>query len=151
MRTLLADGAMAERQRLLNLRDLLATMQRSDEAVKSWYERHPTDRGLEDERLVASYRGLQDLAYVAECKRVFFTEHAQLGMAAECVQVDDKVAIIHGSRTPCILRPMNKDQNEYRVISQCYLNGWMYGKGPIDIPHQHAKWWEEEPEEMILV
>ena len=83
MRTLLADGAMAERQKLLNLHDLLATMQRSDEAVKSWYERHPTDRGLEEERLVASYRELQDLAYVAECKRVFFTEHAQLGMAAE--------------------------------------------------------------------
>jgi hypothetical protein len=151
MRTLLADGAMAERQKLHNLHDLLTTMQRSDKAVESWYERHPIHRSPEEERLVASYRELQNLAYVAECKRVFFTEHAQLGMAAECIQEGDKVTILHGSRTPCILRPISKDQNEYRVISQCYLNGWMYGKGPIDIPHPHARWWEEEPEELILV
>lgn len=46
---------------------------------------------------------------------------------------------------------MNEDQDEYKVISQCFLNGWMYGKGPIGILHPHAPWWEEEAEEIILV
>jgi hypothetical protein len=91
------------------------------------------------------------LMYVAERKRVFVIDNLQLGMASSAAKIRDKIAIIHGSKVPCILREVEGGAGEYRVISQCYLDGWMYGKSPNDRPHPHGKWWEEKVDEFVLV
>ncbi|KAK3616207.1 hypothetical protein LTR22_027149 [Elasticomyces elasticus] len=54
------------------------------------------------------------------------------------------------------LRGVEGVTGEYRVIGQCYLNGWMYGEGPRGIPgkdncHPHNRWREEKAEEIVFV
>lgn len=74
---------------------------------------------------------------VAEHKQLFVTTHFQSGLAPAGPQIGDKIAILHGSRTPCILRVANETQMEYKSTSQCYLDGWMYGTPNADIPRPH--------------
>ena len=69
-------------------------------------------------------------------------------MAPNGVLVGDKIAILHGSKVPCVLRAVDEAKKEYRVISQCYLDGWMFG-AIIPRPHPHQKWWEEEPDDLV--
>ncbi|KAF2631619.1 hypothetical protein BU25DRAFT_407263 [Macroventuria anomochaeta] len=62
--------------------------------------------------------------------QLFSTKHFQLGMGPMGLEVGDKVTILHGSGTPCTLRAVDEAQNEHRAISQCFLDGWMFGKHP---------------------
>lgn len=106
-----------------------------------------------EKQLVDDYEEFEDMCLIAEHKQLFATVHFQLGLAPEGVKVGDKVAILHGSRTLCILRMVNEAAGEYSVISQCYLDGWMFGEPWIKIPqpHPHQRWWEEEQDEFVLV
>lgn len=150
MRTVLADGTMGSQQPLRCVYEML-------DANKLWAKarghREAGRNGLteEEKELLKDYEKLEDLVLVAESKRVFMTEYIQLGMVPVTAQIGDQIAIIHGSRVPCVLREVRGKSGEYRIISQCYLDGWMYGKTPNDRPHPHNKWWEEIVDEFIVV
>jgi hypothetical protein len=156
-RTLLADGTLGQEQPLRNVH-------RYVDAIVATYEQQdllkPGRMPLESEKsLFADCDKVVKLALVAEEKKVFYTRHIQLGMTVESAEIGDCVAILHGSKTPCILRKVEGCQNEYILIGQCYLNGWMYGESPKELHfrdgkrqlHPQAKWWEEEPDEFVLV
>jgi hypothetical protein len=107
----------------------------------------------EEIQMVDGYETLENLILVAENKQLFSTKNFQHGMAPDGIQVGDKIAILHGSKVPCVLRAVDGAENEYRVLSQCYLDGWMFGRGRADVPqpHPHLKWWEEEVDDLVLV
>jgi hypothetical protein len=157
MRTLLADGALGHQQPLPRVYKYVEAVNRGKDVGQLRKRRHTlTD---DEESLVADYERLEDLALVAKGKRWFFTEHLQLGLAAEVVRHGDLLAILHGSKTPVVLREMGEGSRTYTAVCQCYLNNWMYGQPPSELCvvnsttslHPHVKWWEEEPDEIILV
>ncbi|KAK1759111.1 hypothetical protein QBC47DRAFT_436665, partial [Echria macrotheca] len=65
--------------------------------------------------------------YITERKRL-------LGLSPPLTRAGDLVCIIHGSRTPIILRE-SSERGQFHVIGQSYLEAWMHG--------EHI-WWSEE-------
>jgi len=151
MRTVLADGAMGSEQPLHCVYEMIDANNHSDTAQKLGSAGKKEELTEEQKEILSDYEKLEALVLVAEEKRVFMTDNLQLGMAPSAAQKGDQIAIIHGSKVPCILREVEGGPHEYRVISQCYLDGWMYGKSPNDRPHPHSKWWEEQQDEFVLV
>jgi hypothetical protein len=160
MRTLIADGTLGSKQPIRRIDKLLHAMTRGKEARQWRYDR----ASLTDEQtqLIADYEMLEDLVVIAQHKNIFFTEYLQLGLAAKIVQEGDLVAILHGSKAPIILRKVIDKENEYQAVCQCYLDGWMYGESPREVfgktekdpsksPHPHGRWWNEDPDDFILV
>ncbi|CAG7565389.1 unnamed protein product [Fusarium equiseti] len=153
----LADGALGEEQPLRKIDQYLGVLREEDKA-RNLRE----SRGIlspDEQRLVESYNRLEDLVLVAEFKRIFTTHHFQIGLAADVTVSGDLVVILHGSRVPCILRKVEETGNEYKLISQCYLHGWMYGNSPREVfgkdpgqyPQLKVRWWEEDADEFVLV
>ncbi|KAH8648305.1 hypothetical protein BGZ60DRAFT_222151, partial [Tricladium varicosporioides] len=56
---------------------------------------------------------------------IFLTKGGRLGMGPETILEGDSIAIIHGSKTPLVLRASL--ERRFRVIGQCFLEGTMYG------------------------
>ncbi len=151
LRTVLADGALGPEQPLRQIHEMLGTMADgwpARELRESRSQRELTDEQMQ---MLRDYERLENLVLVAELKHVFFTEQVQLGMAPHAVKVGDEIAILHGSKTPCLLRRVEGESNKFRVISQCFLQGWMYGNSPRDWPHPRGTWWDEKQDEFVLV
>lgn len=53
------------------------------------------------------------------------TSQGRYGTAWDKIQPGDIVAVLFGSRVPFILR---KHGSAYRLVSSCYLEGFMHGK-----------------------
>ena len=151
MRTLLCDGAMGSQQPLRCVPQMTRVITDA-QSLRQLRDSGPNmDITAEQSEMLEAYEKLEDLVMVAERKHMFWTENLQLGMACDDVEIGDRIAILHGSKVPCLLRAVGADSGEYRVISQCYLDGWMYGKPLKERPHPHGKWWEEEQDEFVLV
>ena len=151
MRTVLADGAMGSEQPLRCVYEMIDANNAADKARELRQASTKEELTEEQKELLSDYEKLETLVLVAERKRVFMTDNLQLGMAPSAVRIGDQIAIVHGSKVPCVLRKVGGGSGEYRVIAQCYLDGWMYGKSPNDRPHPHGKWWEENEDEFVLV
>lgn len=157
MTTVLADGALGTEQPLRRIDKYLDALRAKDKPR----DLRNSGRTLsaDEQRLVECYEKLEDLVLVAEHKCIFTTDYFQIGMAANVTKPGDLVVILHGSQVPCILRKVEEAANEYKLISQCYLHGWMYGNSPREVfgkdPNQHpqlkVRWWEEDPDEFVLV
>jgi hypothetical protein len=153
----LADGALGEEQPLRKIDKYLDVL-REEGKARDLRESRGT-LSPDEQRPVESYNRLEDLVLVAEFKRIFTTHHFQIGLAADVTASGDLVVILHGSRVPCILRKVEETGNEYKLISQCYLHGWMYGNSPREVfgkdpgqyPQLKVRWWEEDPDEFVLV
>ena len=157
MRALLADGALGSEQPLRRIDKFVDVIKKSDEIRQLRKQRHILT--VHQKQMVADYERLEDLALVAQRKELFFTKHIDLGLVAGAAQEGDFVAILHGSKAPIVLRKVPGEVNEYKAICQCYLNGWMYGESPKQVygkdsskqPNPHGRWWEEKPDEFVLV
>jgi hypothetical protein len=154
LRTMLADGAMGAEQPLRNVNKYVRALEHSSEMRTLRQRRGTLDS--DECSLLADYEKLEDLELIARGKNIFFTEHCQLGLAPGATREGDLVAIVHGSKTPVVLRGVEGLEGEYRVLGQCYLNGWMYGETPNKVlggkeRHPHCKWWEEEQDLLVLV
>ncbi|EXK40795.1 hypothetical protein FOMG_07536 [Fusarium oxysporum f. sp. melonis 26406] len=157
MTTFLADGALGAEQPLRTTDKYLDAV-RAQEKPRDLRKCGRT-LSTDEQHLVECYDMLEDLVLVAEHKCIFTTDYFQIGMAADVTMLGDLVVILHGSQVPCILRKVGESGNEYKLISQCYLHGWMYGNSPREIfgkdPRQYpgvkVRWWEEDPDEFILV
>ncbi|KAH6843434.1 heterokaryon incompatibility protein-domain-containing protein [Chaetomium sp. MPI-CAGE-AT-0009] len=134
-RTLLADGALGPQQPLRNVHRYIECFS----LVRGRWVVELRGSGKlpspEQRAMLADYEEVENLILVAENKQIFYTEHFQLGCAPNATRDGDLVAILHGSKTPCILRRTESgtDNEEYTLIGQCYLNGWMYGGSPREV------------------
>lgn len=64
-----------------------------------------------------------------------------LGLVSLETKPGDLVCVLHGSKTPVILR--RKLDSTYQVVGQCYWEGVMYGEG--------VTWSEDMADEFVLV
>ncbi|PNP74567.1 hypothetical protein FNYG_12072 [Fusarium nygamai] len=157
MATILADGALGAEQPLRKI-DKYLDILRTNDKPRDLRESGRT-LSADERRLVECYDRLEDLVLVAEHKCIFTTDYFQIGMAADVTAPGDLVVILHGSQVPCILRKVEETGDEYKLISQCYLHGWMYGNSPREVfgknprqyPQLKVRWWEEDPDKFVLV
>jgi hypothetical protein len=67
-------------------------------------------------------------------RSLFFTTTGFLGLGPRGLQPGDKVVIFDGDYTPFILRPQldtnNPNGQIYKIVGDCYLEGWMYDTFP---------------------
>jgi hypothetical protein len=134
LRTLLLDGAFSLEQ---NIEGRMAEFLRI-------YNLDQPRIGSDDDLLLHRY--LRTLAAVAFGKKVFVTGHLDIGLAYPNIREGDLVVIIHGCKTPCILRQSSKGLSRFEFLGQCYLDGWMYGDSL-----REKKWWQQKAERLILV
>ena len=71
---------------------------------------------------------------------VFYTASGKLGLGIRIVQPGDQIAVIHGSRTPLILRP--QEIGKFKLMGECYVEDVMYGEACV---------WDEYDADMIFV
>ena len=159
LRTLLADGAYGtvqplpektkELQRVLSDEKKIMDMKRRMDAS----EHVPSPRRWQEDYVVLEK--LFEWALIAQ-KKVLFTTKAvdgvdgpdsiQLGLSASAVQVNDVIALLHGSQVPVVLRPADGGENQWHFISQCYLEGWMYKSDA-----ENKVWWDEADGDYFLL
>jgi hypothetical protein len=98
--------------------------------VATFQETKEVQRGWSNERI----RGCVDYSralFEAGSQRQFtVTETGRLGWIPKWVETNDRVAIIHGSRLPVIIRPCQ--DNLWTWVSNCYIDGVMFGEAMDD-------------------
>lgn len=62
--------------------------------------------------------------------RFFMTKDGVMGWAPKQARQGDHIAIMLGSETPTVIRPVSSPETEqYEVVGPCYLQGFMFGEG----------------------
>ncbi|KAK3371058.1 hypothetical protein B0T24DRAFT_627707 [Lasiosphaeria ovina] len=94
---------------------------------------------------------LREAGELASGKRIVLSSHGDIGLGFSTVRKGDVLCIILGSKLPCVLRRgrhgSSSGQCLYRLVGQCYLDGWMDGdKNP-----RGWWWWEQGPESFVLL
>lgn len=59
-------------------------------------------------------------------RQFFLTQGNYMCLAQRTTRSNDLVYIFLGANTPFIIRPVT--ENHYQLISECYVNGLMYGE-----------------------
>lgn len=160
LRTLLADGAFGSVQPLLeNIEKLQTILAAEHEIMETKRKGEAGEYVLNREIWQTDYVILKKLfewALIAQKKVMFVTERMDgvdgpdsihLGLAASKIQVNDVIAVLHGSQAPVVLRPAEASENQWHVISQCYLEGWMYEN---DVRNKVC-WSDDESDTFLLV
>jgi hypothetical protein len=99
------------------------------------------DAGIVDiDQKRPTLRKMQRVSMVTQCQRVFWTEYGKLGLAPRHCEKGDKICILHGSKTPYVLRERN---GIYYAMGQCYLEGVMFGEA--------VTWKEDEADVLKLM
>ena len=137
MRTLLADGAFGHIQPLPDPpRDIIRICKEEQDIEAELRNAGHGRLSPQLERRKALLDRVRQWSLVAQQKKVFVCRKAaeegagalDLGLAPRAVKVGDVVVLLRGSKTPCLLRTL--ENGKWRVIGQCYLDGWMYGEIP---------------------
>ena len=74
----------------------------------------------------ASLQVLHELSKVQYHRRVAYCELGKFALKPDWAQQGDRIALLHGSRTPVVLR--SRREENYEVVGQCYYDGAMYGE-----------------------
>jgi hypothetical protein len=139
LRALLADGAFGPTQPIRESMDELLKIIQDEEDIIIKMKDRSSIPSAETDQWKDCYELLEKLwrwALISQKKFLFTTnaitgpdtiEGFHLGLAARSINVGDTIAILHGSKVPIALRPVDQDNSRWKVISQCYLDGWMYG------------------------
>jgi hypothetical protein len=134
-RTILADGACSSIQPMEFSIDDLMRVHKGSSAQSE-------DGRLRDHTLKQYIR---QAGSVVLGKKVFLTDRLEFGLGYSNMTCDDIVCLIYGSNTPCILRKSSRMASGcYKLLGQCYLDGWMFGEKKVD-------WWEQEAKTFTLV
>lgn len=65
-----------------------------------------------------------------DANQFFMTEDGLMGWAPKQARQGDHIAIMLGSETPTVIRPVSSSETEqYEVVGPCYLQGFMFGEG----------------------
>jgi hypothetical protein len=151
LKTLLADGAFGtvqplpektkELERILADENKIMDMKRRIDAGENipnprrWWEDYALLEKLFEWALIAQKKALLVTKAIED---VDGSDSINLGLAASAVQANDVIVVLHGSQVPVVLRPAEGGENHWRVISQCYLESWMYES---DV--EKKIWWDE--------
>ncbi|KAF3034570.1 hypothetical protein E8E11_004759 [Didymella keratinophila] len=66
-------------------------------------------------------------------RSLFWTTQGYIGLGSRYLQPGDQVAVFDGDTTPFLLRQTaatGEKGTEYKIVSDCYVYGWMYGPFP---------------------
>ncbi|KAJ4368727.1 hypothetical protein N0V86_009636 [Didymella sp. IMI 355093] len=66
-------------------------------------------------------------------RSLFWTKRGYIGLGSRYLQTGDEVVVFDGDTTPFLLRPTaaaGDKSNEYKIVSDCFVYGWMYGLFP---------------------
>ncbi|KAI4191561.1 MAG: hypothetical protein LQ346_004748 [Caloplaca aetnensis] len=160
LRTLLAEGAAAD--------DTPNNMNYDSHRTRAVYDQEPAILdALHDGILVPGpsrasdpqstkdlkiqyryYRWMKRISEIVAHKRLFLTkDNGALGLAYEGIREGDVVAVLLGSKTPSVLRKVQRTQRrgEWRFVAQCYLDGWMRWE-----EHEGRGWTDEEVAKFML-
>jgi hypothetical protein len=121
----LADGFIAE---LLYALDNEAAIKADDSTLQD------LEKGKD------SLKKLQSAVIVTQSQRIFWSKHNRMGLTSKGCRAGDSILLIHGCKTPFVCRPY---QERWIPISQCYLEGVMYGEA--------VNWKENEAKKLELV
>lgn len=69
---------------------------------------------------------LHDICVVQFERRLIRSTEGKLGLAIDRVQVGDKIALLHGSNFPILLRP--REDGSFEAVGECFYDGVMYGE-----------------------
>lgn len=58
--------------------------------------------------------------------RMTYCAKGKLALAPDLAEIGDCIAILHGSRTPVVLR--DRRGGTFKAVGQCYYDGAMYGE-----------------------
>lgn len=123
MRTLLADGAFGTEQPLpVPVKDIIAVYR--DEVA--------SDQGAAAKATTPTLRErVHEWSLILQKKRIFVSGNLELGLAprdayGNGARPGDLIALLHGSRVPCLMRQAESADDCYQVVGQCYLNNWMF-------------------------
>jgi hypothetical protein len=92
--------------------------------------------GEEDARTEAEKRQAEVLervrgwGLIVQEKKVFLSGRGGLGLVPRSAWCGDLICVVYVSKAPCVLRRMEGSAEYFRVLGQCYLDGWMYGEAP---------------------
>jgi Heterokaryon incompatibility protein (HET) len=148
MRTLLADGAFGSKQPLPDPIDDIIRVCHDEQRIQALKDRHRATRSDAEQRDVEILDRLRDHGLIAQQKCLFLSDSFEPGLAPAAAQPGDLICILRGSKVPCVLRKAtDAAQDRYHVVSQCYLDGWMYHERR---PPRAKEWSEEVAEEFAL-
>lgn len=66
-------------------------------------------------------------------RSLFWTTQGYIGLGSRYLQPGDELAVFDGDTTPFLLRQTaasGEKGNQYKIVSDCYLYGWMYSPFP---------------------
>ena len=143
LRTLLADGAKGHGQ-LQSLdydpKETLEVYHNEDtilKAKKGGLSQYPTNSSDSQslkklKRQLHYLEYVQDIAQICRNKRFFLSNRFYFGLAFREIRAGDLICILHGCKTPSILRETapGNESSQYRFVAQAYLDGWMQGISP---------------------
>jgi hypothetical protein len=141
LRTILADGSFTETHDIPNpIPDLLRAYDNDDGSRSA----EDVEGDLEGDAKLRYH--LRQMGEVARGKRVFLTEDLDIGLGFSTIRKGDIVCVLHGSKTPCILR---KDplRGCYTFVGLCFLHGWMDGT----VNPRSLDLWNQTPETFVLI
>lgn len=64
-------------------------------------------------------------------RAAFASRKGHWGVGSREVQIGDEIWLIDGGRTPFVLRPGTSPTNDYRLVGEAYVHGFMNGEGWI--------------------
>ena len=64
-------------------------------------------------------------------RKFLYTKDNNLGIATAKVEVGDVIALLFGSETPIVLRPL-EELNHYEFVADCYVHGFMDGEALVE-------------------
>jgi hypothetical protein len=73
-------------------------------------------------------------------RSLFWTKQGYIGLGSRYLQTGDEIAVFDGDTTPFILRQTAATEekgNEYKIVSDCYVYGWMQGPFPDKTVAKH--------------
>jgi hypothetical protein len=144
LKVLLADGALLHETPEFSQGVYLADAEMAELALA--YRHFDSPDPFDSSRFqLASYarnvHTLRSLSRIAAGRRLFVGEDGKLGLAHQSIENGDLICILHGSKTPVILRP--RGDGWYETKGQCYFEDAMHGEA--------LTWEEEDAEEFVLV
>ena len=95
----------------------------------------------DDSKVLWDLFALEEYSGPLRTRRLFCTASGKLGLGSSATELGDQIAIIHGSKTPLILR--SREGGKFRLVGQCYVEEIMYGEACI--------WHENEADNILLM
>lgn len=83
-------------------------------------------------------RCIDKLRIACRDRALFVTDNGHLGMAPDCVSIDDEVCVLFGTWKPVVLRPVSQGRHQV-VGGDCYVHGLMNAEPILGPLHENLR------------